>query len=331
MAISEPFAKVLAAGRTQFNLRVAEARRRYPAFDTSAFADFLQDGVDCVVLAVAHAAPERVASTSLVAYDFALDLVGQALAGPKARSPLVNQVWQDIAPAYARLAAENPVEVLGLLSNAAINIGKVASARCEQWAQEMTAISPKVESLPQLQAIGQVLAWRAGLAHFRLGAIQAADQLPEALALAAMAAPATTPWAELKSRLLANPWHMPDNTVSSSGGIEIGQFTGFGGEFSEPPEIRACPEGFFIKSGTRYAFLIADAFGAVLHSATAEEFEHAQSYKFPKATINGSRITLGKRTVDLDLPANQLAAVCNADTAAVMSPYTHAIRLLPLQ
>jgi hypothetical protein len=334
MAISEPLAKVLAAGRTQFNQRVTEARRRYPAFDTGAFADFLQSGVDQLMLAVADTVPARVASTTLVAYDIALELVGLALAGPKARNSLVNRLWQEVLPSYARLAAEHPAEVLATLSNAAVNIGKVNNARPEQWIQEMCALAPQVESLQNLQRTGQILAWRCGMAHFRLGAIHAANQLSEHLALAALGSKGGASWTQTKEKLLADPWWtpVPIHGHAIHPGTEIGQFTGFEGEFAEPPEVRACPEGFFVKSGERYSFLIADAFGAVLHAATREEFEHAKSHSFTKAvTLNKNRLVIGKREIELDLPADYISVAHNTHTVAVTSPFTHAIRLLPLQ
>ncbi|TCS35631.1 hypothetical protein EDC30_110100 [Paucimonas lemoignei] len=334
MAISEPFAKVLSAGRAQFNQRVTEARRRYPAFDTGAFADFLQTGIDKLVVAVADFAPERVSTTVLVAYDMALELVGQALAGPKARSPLVNRVWQEILPAYPRLVTAHPVEVLGAMSNAAVNIGKVGNARPDQWIREMGALASQVESLPQLQALGQVLAWRCGVAHFRLGAIQAADLLPEQFALAALGSSGGASWSDVKDKLLADPWWTPGPIQGSAvhPGIEVGRFTGFGGEFDEPPEVRACPEGFFVKSAERYSFLVADAFGAVLHAASREEFDHAKAHSFPKAVVlSRNRLVVGKREIDLDLPEGHISIAHNTHTVAVTSPFTHAIRLLPLQ
>jgi hypothetical protein len=226
------------------------------------------------------------------------------------------------------------MEVLGTLSNAAVNIGKVSNARPEQWLREMKSLAPQVKSLQQLQSLGQILAWRAGLAHFRLGAIRAADQLPQALALSALGTTIETVWAAVRPKLLANPWWIPDQAEPNSNpsGMEIGQFTGFGGEFIEPPEVRACPEGFFIKSGARYSLLIADSFGAVLHAATQEEFEHAKMHQFAKAvTPNGTRLAIGSRQIELNLPANHITAICNNHTVAVTSPFSHAIRLLPMQ
>lgn len=331
--ISEPFAKVLAAGRTQFNLRVTEARRRFPAFDPDAFSEFLQGEVDGLISAVADVMPDRVASVALTAYEMALELIGHGLAGPGARSPLVGQVWKSLAPKYAALIAENSVDVLGMLTNAAINLEKIPSTRPSQWIREMEVLAPLLASRPHLQAAGQILAWRAGAAHYRIGAIQAADQLPYALALTVCGFKSDLQWEHVRDALLADPWFAAQAANGThSVGKEIGKFTGFGGEFSVPPQVRACAEGFFVKSAERYSFLIADAYGAVLHAATQEEFDQAKSYSVGKPPARkGSLLVIKRGEIELDLPEDQLALACNQHTVAVTSPYTHAIRLLPLQ
>jgi len=333
MAISEPFAHVLASGRAQFNARVVEARRRYPGFDSEAFAAFLQSGVDPVIRSVAEAAPERLASVALLAYDLALDLVGQALAGPKARSPDVNRVWQEVIPVYAGLAAAHPAQVVGSLTNAVVHIGKVAGARAGQWLDEVTRLAPQIESPAQLQAVGQVLAWRSGLAHFRDGAREAADRLPEPLALAAMGCAGDAGWAQVREKLAKDPWWSPSHQDRvEPAGREFGAYTGLGGEFAEPPEVRACAEGFIVRSGKRFSLLVADAFGTVLHGAAQDDFDHAARQDFAQAaSLSGNRVRLPRGVIELDLPADRLALSTNRHTAAVTSPYTHTIRLLPLQ
>jgi hypothetical protein len=329
MAISAPFAKVLAAGRTQFNHRVTEARRRFPGFDTTSFAAFLDTGVDAMVSAVAAVQPERLVPVVLTAYDMALELTGQALAGPKARNPLVNQAWQDVAPQYARLIVDHPLEVLGSLSNAAVNLARFPNVRGTQWIQGMATLAPHMASLPQFQALGQFLAWRTGMAHFRSGAISAADQLPPACVLAAMGVPASAAWADIREQLLANPWWTPSGTVHP--GMEIGSFSGFGGEFFVPPEVRPCQGGFVVRSGQRHFLLVADTYGAVLHAALAEDFDSESGPARHGVAAHGTRLSIDGREIALDLPAKGLVIACNEHTVAVTSPYTHAIRLWPLK
>lgn len=321
--ISPAFAAILASGRAQFNGRAAEARRRFPSLDMAAFGAFLHDGVDPLVAAVAAAAPERAGSVTLAAYDMALELVGHGLAGPAAKNPFLNTVWRELAPALAPLLATAPIEVLGMLSNAAIHVGGVAGARPAQWQRELAALAPQVATLAQLRAVGQVLAWRAGVAHFRQGALAAADTLPAALALAAFGEPGAH-WPQVHAQLLAYPWR------GNAEGREFGSFSGLGGDFGTPPQVRATPDGFVVRSAERHYLLVADAYGAVLHGATAEEYAQAQTGVPASVRVDGASVHIGARSIALDLPAGDIALAANAHTLAITSPWTHAIRLLPL-
>jgi hypothetical protein len=321
--ISPAFASLLASGRAQFNARAAEARRRFPALDMAAFGAFLRDGVDPLVVAVAAAAPERVGGATLAAYDMALELVGHGLAGPAAKNPFLNTVWRELAPQFALLLASAPVDALGMLSNAAIHIACVAGARPAQWQRELAALAPQIATLAQLRAVGQVLAWRAGVAHFRQGALAAADTLPPALALAAFGEPGAS-WPQVHAQLMANPWR------GNAEGREFGSFSGLGGDFATPPLVRATEDGFIVRSAERHYLLVADACGAVLHSATAQEFDHAQTGAPASVRLDGATLQIGARRIELDVPAGDIAIAANAHTLAVTSPWTHAIRLLPL-
>ena len=321
--ISPAFASLLASGRAQFNARAAEARRRFPALDMAAFGAFVRDGVDPLVVAVAAAAPERVGGATLAAYDMALELVGHGLAGPAAKNPFLNTVWRELAPQFALLLASAPVDALGMLSNAAIHIACVAGARPAQWQRELAALAPQIATLAQLRAVGQVLAWRAGVAHFRQGALAAADTLPPALALAAFGEPGAS-WPQVHAQLMANPWR------GNAEGREFGSFSGLGGDFATPPLVRATDDGFIVRSAERHYLLVADACGAVLHSATAQEFDHAQTGAPASVRLDGATLQIGARRIELDVPAGDIAIAANAHTLAVTSPWTHAIRLLPL-
>ncbi|WP_454774291.1 hypothetical protein [Janthinobacterium tructae] len=321
--ISPAFASILASGRAQFNARAVEARRRLPSLDMAAFGAFLHDGVDPLVVAVAAAAPERVGGATLAAYDMALELVGHGLAGPAAKNPFVNTVWRELAPQFSPLLATAPVEVLGMLSNAALHIASVAGARPAQWQRELAALAAQIVTLAQLRAVGQVLAWRAGVAHFRQGALAAADTLPPALALAAFGEPGAQ-WPQVRAQLQENPWR------GNADGREFGTFTGLGGDFGTPPQVRASADGFVVRSAERHYLLVADAYGAVLHGATAQEFAQANADMPSSVRLDGATVHFGARSIALDLPAGDIALAANAHTLAITSPWTHAIRLLPL-
>jgi len=289
----------------------------------AAFGAFLRDGVDPLVVAVAAAAPERAGGATLAAYDMALELVGHGLAGPAAKNPFLNTVWRELAPQLSTLLSTAPIDVLGMLSNAAVHIASVAGARPAQWQRELAALAPQIATLAQLRAVGQVLAWRAGVAHFRPGALAAADTLPPALALAAFGEPGAS-WPQVHAQLLGNPWR------GNAEGREFGSFTGLGGDFGTPPQVRAAADGFIVRSAERHYLLVADAFGAVLHSATAQEFEQVPNEQPSSVRVDGANLHIGARSIVLDVPPGDIAIAANAHTVAITSPWTHAIRLLPL-
>jgi hypothetical protein len=323
--LSAPFAHALAAGRTGFNDRVARAIARDRTFDADAFGACLLRHVDPLV---ASLPAEVVAGVADAAFDMAL-----ATAGRNGDETQARQLWTGVAPHYGALLAQHPHAVLAMLGNALAHLHALGSARPQQWADDMAAIAPAVATLAQLRAVGQVLAWRAGAAHFRQGAIQAADALPGDLACAAFGAPDAA-WPALRAQLLREPWWRAPGDVLGNVNArlnrEVGAFDGFGGAFPVPPQVRACADGFLVRSGARYALLVADAYGAVLHGATFDQYDAAHDAFAPRFALVGTALTVGGRTIDLDLPPEGLAVCCNAASVAVTSPFTHAIRVLAL-
>lgn len=333
MALSAPFARLLAAGRAEFNARVADAKRRTPGFDVEALAGFLQTGVDPVVAATSAVAPERAGGVASAAYDIALVLVARGLVGPAAYCTLVERVWTELAPRIPLRVIDSATTVLGGLSNAALYLCKTPGLRGDDWLREMIVVAGRAANTEELFALGQVLAWRAGAAHFRAGSLAAADRLPPSLALAALGADGQANWNEVKASLAANPWWSPEGPRGNPAvrGRKVGEFAGFGGAFPEPPQLRPAPDGFWVKSAERYSLLMADAWGAVLTPATKDEFLRATA-PFPvTASLKGASLALGYGAVAIDLPAEGLALVCNEHTAALASPYTHSIHLYPLR
>ena len=169
------------------------------------------------------------------------------------------------------------------------------------------------------------MAWRSGVAHFRGGALAAADRLPEPLALAAFGADGADSWSVLRERLMDNPWWQPGAAVTQH--IEIGEFAGLGGEFGEPPEVHAHAGTFTVRSGAAYHLLIADVYGALLHPSDTIEHGVLDAAK-GEWKLKANVLHIGQREIALDLPANSIRVCCNGPTLAITSAYTHAIRLV---
>lgn len=336
LTISPVLAKILRAGRPQFNARVAEARHRYPAFKTEDFTDFLIKGVNPLVQAVDQAAPDYCSSVAVAAYDIALNLVGRDLAGPHIHNQRMNKLWQDVFPVLALRVAESPQLVLGALSNALVNIEALPDTRSDQWLATMQKFSLQATSVEDLLNIGVLAAWCCGAAHFRQAALRAAATLPEALVQDLIGVEKKISLHVLVQNLENNPWWLLQLQTADEQSIqkEVGAFSGFGGYFSMPPQVRVNGDGFVVKSGDRYNILIADAYGAVFLPASEAEFTAASTClsnnkNSTSPVLQGSRLTSGNHTLELQFPANGLELAFNEHTIAVTSPYSFSITLVP--
>jgi hypothetical protein len=172
--LSDALERVLRAGRHELNTRFAECRLRYPELDAEAFAAFLRDTADPVVAAVDATTSAHTAEVAEVSFDLGLELVGQRIAGPGARTSSVDDAWRRIAVVAPASLASSPRRVLAALSNAAHQLSSTPGVRIAQWLDELARLAPCCADADTLLRLGQVAAWRAGMAHYRAGALAAA-------------------------------------------------------------------------------------------------------------------------------------------------------------
>ena len=320
MSVSAVLAAELKATRGALNARVAAAQAQ-PGFDAAAFTAFLRERLDPLAQAVDAVAPERTAAAVAAGLDMALTL-SVGLTSGDARIGVVDDTWAELGGPYARLIAEQPAAVLGGLTNAALRIAATPGARVERWRDLMARLAVHATS-DTWRALGQLAAWRAGMAHYRDGALGAADTLPEPVALAALDAHGGA-WPAVRAALAANRWWSPGDGAAER---QVGGFAGFGGPFAEPPEIAVGVEGLLVRSGERCHLLVADSYGATLHSSTLQAFQNAVGR--PRPRLSGATVEAADRTVQVDLPAEGLTAVTDGATLAVALPFSHFVRLYP--
>jgi hypothetical protein len=325
--VSPSLAGVLAARRAALNQRVVETRHRMPGLDTAAFGAFVSHEIDAVCVAVDGAdrhATERVVEA---AFDIGLELVAQGLAGPAARVPWVNRAWQCLATPAAHLIASAPVDTLGAITNAVIRLGSVPGVRVDEWIDAVSALAARCESVEKLRSLGAVCAWKAGMTHLRHIALDHADHLGPELAAAALGA--SLPWPALRERLRNDGWWNPSTDAIDIQGQTIGGFSGLGGPFATPPEVRVGRDGFVAESAGRHFLLVADAFGAVVLPASPAEFAAATSDTARDVSITSRGARVHDTPVEFAVPADRMKAVANADSVAFFSPWSHLVRIVP--
>jgi hypothetical protein len=328
--VSASLASALAARRHVFNQRVQETRHRMPGFDTSAFAAFVANEINGVCAAVDAIDSASTGSVVEAAFDIGLELVGQGLAGPSARLPWVNLAWQRLSSPAARLIAASPTDALGAMTNAVVRMGSVPGVRVEEWIGTMEALVSRSDTLDSLRSLGAVCAWRAGMAHLRQAALEHADRLDADLASAAVGSP-RQPWTSLRECLRAERWWNPAQEQRDLQGRTVGGFSGFGGPFAAPPEVRVRGHDFMVESAGRHFLVIADGAGAVILPASSGEFAEATSTGARQVELTPRGPRIGETMIRFAVPADRMRAVASTDSIALFSPWSHQIRIVPGQ
>jgi hypothetical protein len=94
----------------------------------------------------------------------------------------------------------------------------------------------------------------------------------------------------LLSQLETDRWFNPSRTDVKAHTIRrAGAFRGFGGAFLHLPTVRSAQDGWIVQSGDEFWLLIADAFGATFHRATAPEWQASRDEDRAAHVGNGLR------------------------------------------
>src|SRR5579859_7651158 len=334
------FAQILAAKRGRFNSQFAEAKTYRPTLDGDAFAAHLTRVVGPVVERVAGARPEQAEIVAEALYTLSLDLVGREFLGPHSRYPALAEGWTTLFNQLPERLAESPWLFPGAITNALYNLSSTPGARPAEWMQSVVTLSAACDDVPELLAAAQVAAWRAGLAHFRLSALERCRALKPNIAGLALGLPGfkatfltLTARDNLIAALLADPWLDPAAPEPpAKPGLQIvkrvGAFRGFGGLFMAPPSV-ACPGGQFVVSdGDDHWLLFADHFGASFQrAATPPTGKPKMSLPYFQLSLEGELSKGSLRAKFPELERSQSSAA-NATTLAVTTPLSHAVYLV---
>jgi hypothetical protein len=328
-SVSATFERILRERRHAYNFRWSEARSRFPHLNANDAASFFVHDLAPLIDALSGAPSVRsdqLESICDIAVEVGAIATGIRLLGVNATQPWVTHLWRTVFPALAQHIANEPLAVITELSHATAQFNAHTAARPEQWLRLLTMLGPQACDLAHLRLLGKVLAWRSGLAHYRNGALAAADQLPTELAELALEIPSTHSWARLRAPLNASCW--PSECVDTTGLLaKVGAFRGLGGVFVEPPTLATRDGELIARSGGDAWVICADLFGATLHR-TQDFGDPAGTACEEPVLILGDFIILPSQAVELGAAAPVTSVVQQGNTLAITTKNSHAIWLL---
>jgi hypothetical protein len=343
--VSGAFAELLAAHREGLNLRWRATRAALPRLDQVDVLGFIAGTLGPIAAALPA---DRAGPLVERLLELALPLLARGLLGRGAYTPQIQQGWELLLPRWPHLLEQQPERLVRAVSNALHALGRQPGARPEEWIAVMAPLGAQAGTLDELLELGKVVAWRCGMAQYRVGALSTAAGLPPVLAGAALGAPG--PWDrsrldDLLARLRADPWEDPATAADARPSARTlrvftaGAFRGLGGPFVAPPRV-ALQDGALVASDPEASYrLWADRCGQALLRRRAPGREAASGGARLPASWGGS----GAETVRLDrdgglawgplrgrfpVLAEASEAVFTGHTLAVAHPLSHSVLLV---
>lgn len=313
------FEAVLRRRRDSFNDLFRQARQYSLQLEPTAVYRFLSDTLDPIVAAVAPLLPEaELDELALKLTVLALDLLGKHLleAGPFV---LIADAWRRLFSAHPQLLAESPRRAVAALSNALIQLCLHPGARPESWVDRYETLGGDCRQLDDWLALGQVLGWQAGLAHYRRSALEQLGRLPENLQSRLCEGRPLGDWQ-------ASPW-----CGAPGSGLRVvhrsGGFAGWGGRLIEPPTLAWDGDALLVADSRGCWYLFADRYGEswLRYGPT---LPLAPGQPSPWEIDPAGRVRYGEASASLTALAGWRQAAGSAHTLAVAMPDSFVIQLL---
>jgi hypothetical protein len=332
--LSAPLAAALERDRERFNALVAERVASGQRYDAAALAGHLRDAVSPVVDAVYRVDSGSVGPVVDVLFRLTLDLIGRDLVGAGTRYPAIAEGWRRILPVAVPLLVRGPQQLAGSLTNAIYNVSLSSGGAASGWIDTMSALARQCGEVTELLDAGKIAAWRAGLAHYRPGALDACRSLsPDLGALALGVSGAVASYDAMIDRLETDPWldpvvaageRMPEPSLRVV--ATVGAFRGFGGPFRVPPQVYLRDGQLVAKDDEAAWILTADRFGATWHRSGTDDL---LARTFPDATVDrDGGAKLGRLRAAFPGLRQPWTQAFDGTTLAVTLALSHRVRLL---
>jgi hypothetical protein len=227
-----------------------------------------------------------------------------------------------------------PQQIAGSLTNAIYQVSVSTGGDASGWIDTMAAIARQCSGATDLLDAGKIVAWRAGLAHYRRGALDACRSLsPDLASLALGVSGAVASYHAMIDRLESDPWldpavaageRMPEPSLRIV--AEVGSFRGFGGPFRVPPKVYLRDGQLVAKDDDSAWILTADRFGATWHRSGTDDLL-AQTFSDAAVDRDGGA-KIGKLRASFPELRQPWSQAFDGTTLAVTLALSHRIRLI---
>jgi hypothetical protein len=346
--ISSGFAALLAERRVEFNRRFDEISVQFNALTPEVGAEFFTRDLQPVIIAAEAVLTDTQRSAGRL-FDIAdtavrvgLRATVQRMLGPTASQQHVTALWHEALPQLARLLVIDPT-LISALTTAAWQVASFEEARPAQWLRLLRTVGEHCADPTELRRVGQVAAWRSGLAHYRESALSVLDHLSpqrsmQVLDLGPVIGRQPPPWEATRARLHSDRWwNGAHGSEADSGDFardnewkvvqQGGSFVGFGGRFQSPPRLQRLGSELFAVVDNDVFLVSADGFGVTFHRHRAQLPPRWQFDVEPDATLDHVGQALSHSQV-LQGSAPATSGVESNGALAVSTAHSHAIVFL---
>lgn len=335
--LQSAFSDALRRGRERYNTKFALARHTYPALDGETFTEHLKKTVSPVVESLGENDKEKIDAVTDALYDLSLELIGKDFFGRRVRHTAMLDGWEILLPLIPHLLIQDPRTIASAVTNALYNLSVESNTRPSFWIETMLEIGKLCESSKEFLEAGKIVAWRAGLAHYREGALDTCKNLKTEISYAALGIKETQNIEALIAQLEQDPWLKPDefsNKIKKEKRLRVisvvGAFRGFGGLFIAPPKVTYSDGQFLVFDSEYWWAMTADCFGATFHKI-GQKISGLKNESNPKSRVDkkGNVEMNGiKRTLHSLAEGTSFAA--DEKTLAVTLPMSHSVYLVSL-
>ena len=329
--------EALLRNRDRYNTKFALARHTYPALDGEAFGKHLKKTVEPIVESISENDVEKIDAVTDALYDLSLELIGKDFFGRQIRYPSVLDGWEILLPLIPNLLSKDPLKLTSAVTNALYNLSIEPNARPSFWIETMIEIGKLCEDTEEFLEAGKIIAWRAGLAHYREGALEVCRDLKTEIACAALGINEVQNIESLISQLEQDPWLNPQEFL---GGITkekrlrvvsvVGAFRGFGGLFIAPPKITYTDGQFLIYDSENWWAMTADCFGATFHRM-GQTISRLKNESNPNFRIDEKgKVEMNEHRASFHHLAEGTSFAADETTLAVTLPLSHSVYLIAM-